>query len=266
MSRSTTRLCGSALRAWRAISATGGSRRRSPTDFSPLRLRRWPRRSRRFRSRGAMMSRAMRSIASAARAASTPATSPTPWRFPPFSSIHFRRCFRPTAWDWPTSPRSGRKESTSPCASMRSPGSQPLLTGCPPQPSPKSKGRGSRGRRSRSIGLRHRLIHPFVAALAYGMGLPTSLAQRAKESTSPFARCARSLAAIAISFPSLRSPRSRGRGSRGRRSRSIAARSFAIRAPIRRSRFRSRRQRPCGAGSKAPTKAASASSIATRRS
>ena len=196
MSRSTTRSCGSGLPRSRATSATGASRRRSPTAFSPLRLQRWPRRSRRFRSRGATTSRAMRSIASAARADSTRATSPTPWRFQPSSSIHFRRCFRPMGWDWPTSPRSGRRESTSPFASKRSFGSRQSWI-------------GSRARRS---------------------------------------------------------PRWKGRGSRTRRSRSIAARSCAIRVPIRRSRFRSRLRRRCGARSKAPTKAASASLIGARRS
>ena len=76
-SRSTTQIVRERFAALAARSATGGSRRRSPTDFSPLRLRGWRRRSRRSRSRAAMTSRAMRSIASAARAASTPATSPT---------------------------------------------------------------------------------------------------------------------------------------------------------------------------------------------
>ena len=188
--------CVSALRRWRATSATGVSRRRSPTDFSPLRSPRWPRRSRRFRLRAATTSRAMRSIALAARAASTPATSPTRWRFRPSSSIRSRRCSRPMAWGSPTSPPSARKGSTSRFASTR-----------------------------------------FFAS-----------------APSP------------ISLRTRRSPRSKGRGSRGRRSRSIAARSCAIRAPIRRSRFRSRRLRRCGARSRARTKAASASSIATRRS
>ena len=63
--------------SWRARSATVARPRRSPTASSPSPPPRWRRRSRRSRSRAAMTSPATRSIASAARAASTPATSPT---------------------------------------------------------------------------------------------------------------------------------------------------------------------------------------------
>ena len=113
------------------------------------------------------------------------------------------------------------------------------------------------------------LIHPFSSLLsAYGMGLADIAAQRAQGVDEPLrvdALRPRQRRRGSDS-PSRRSPRSKGRGSRGRRSRSIAARSCAIRAPTRRSRFRSRRRRQCGARSKARTRAASASSIAPRRS
>ena len=69
------------LRRARARDRRRAQRRsRSPTASSPSPSPRWRRRSRRFRSRAAMTSRATRSIASAAPAASTPATSPTRWR------------------------------------------------------------------------------------------------------------------------------------------------------------------------------------------
>ena len=80
ISRSMAEACAKRSRRWRAKSATGAAPRRSPTASSPLRSPRWPRRSRRYPSRAATTSRAMRSIASAAPAASTPATSPTRWR------------------------------------------------------------------------------------------------------------------------------------------------------------------------------------------
>ena len=195
-SRSTKQSCANVSRRWRATSATGVSRRRSPTGFSPLRLRKWPRRSRQFQSRAATTSRAMRSTASAARAGSMRATSPTRWRLRPCSSIRSRRCFRPMAWGSPTSPPSVRKESRSRFASTRLSASRPSWK----------------------------------------------------------------------SSPMRRSRRWKGRGSHGRGSRSIAGRNCAMRAPTRPSRFRSRRPRRCGGRLRAPTKAASASSIARRRS
>ena len=113
------------------------------------------------------------------------------------------------------------------------------------------------------------LIHPFSSLLsAYGMGLADIAAQRARgESTRAFAS-KRSFGSPPswISSHARRSPRSKGRESRERRSTPIAARNCVIRAPIRRSRFRSQRQRRCGARSKPPIKAASASLIGTRRS
>ncbi len=96
----------------------------------------------------------MRSIASAARAASTPATSLTRWRFRPSSSIPSRPCSPPTAWDSPTSPPSARKGSTSRFESMRFFALAPSRTSSPPLRSRRSKGKGSRLRRSKSIAAR----------------------------------------------------------------------------------------------------------------
>ena len=112
------------------------------------------------------------------------------------------------------------------------------------------------------------LIHPFSSLLsAYGMGLADITAQRAQGVDEPL-RIDALLASRPSpkSSPMRRSRRLKGRGSDGKASRSIAGRNCAMRAPTRRSRFRSRRPRRCGGRSRAPTKAASASSIARRPS
>ena len=97
-----------------------------------------------FRWRGATTSRAMRSIASAARAGSTPATSPTLAFSRPHPSI-FVCCFRPMAWDWPTSPRN-RARSASP--SHRSARSDRLHRGSLSRAANTNRG-GVAGRRSK---------------------------------------------------------------------------------------------------------------------
>ena len=84
-----------------------------------------------------------------------PATSPTRWRSRPCSSIRSHRCFRPMAWDSPTSPPSVRKAWTSLFASTRSSASTPSPKSSPRRRSRRSKGRGSHGRGSRSTPVRN---------------------------------------------------------------------------------------------------------------
>ena len=67
----------SVRRRWRSRSAMAARPKRSPTASSRSRSRTWRTRSRRFRCSAAMTSRATRSTASAAPAASMPAWSPT---------------------------------------------------------------------------------------------------------------------------------------------------------------------------------------------
>ena len=69
--------CSAASPTLAARSATASRRRKSPTASSRSRSRTWPTRSRRFPCSAAMTSRATRSTASAAPAASMPAWSPT---------------------------------------------------------------------------------------------------------------------------------------------------------------------------------------------
>ena len=112
------------------------------------------------------------------------------------------------------------------------------------------------------------LIHPFSSLLsAYGMGLADIAAQRGQGVDEPLGQDALArVGAIADRLADAAVAEVMSQGVAREAIKVHAGRNCATPAPIRRSRSRFRRPPPCGAHSKARTKAGSASSIAPRRS
>ena len=111
------------------------------------------------------------------------------------------------------------------------------------------------------------LIHPLSSLLsAYGMGLADIAAQRAQGVDEPLRPRAPPRRRHRRRTRRCGGRRGRGAGGRTRGDQVHARRNCAMRAPTRRSRLRSLRPPRCAAHSRARTRAASASSTATKRS